>query len=404
MAVKRLVLVLNHFALPRHAPGGTRHVDLFERLRNWEARIIASNRNYFTGRWTQSQGPTFTTVWTFPPAGKQPARVLSWISYFITALFASLRAPRPEVVYASSPHLLAGLAGYVVARVRRTPLILEVRDLWPRVLVEMGVLQETSRLYRALLCLESFLYRKADAIVVLTRGVKEVLAAKGIPRGRIWLLPNGADPEDFSPPAPKEELRKRYGFDGVVFAYTGAHGPANALELLLDAAAELVDELPEVRFVLVGDGPSKQALVERAHRQAQGNVRFLAPVPKNEMPALLGAVDVGVHVLAPVPLFSYGVSPNKIFDYMAAGLPVLTNVGGEVGETVERAAAGIAVPATKLAEGIRAMSGAGIQRRQQWGACGRDFVVRHHSRLASSAHLEKLLEETVGARERCSRS
>lgn len=389
----RRVLVLNHFAAPPGAPGGTRHVELFSRLEGWEAVVLAADRNLITGRViTGAKSDLWHPVRVLPPLRREATRVLSWCSYAVAATVSGLRLPRPDVVYASTPHLLAGLAGSVLATVRRVPMVLEVRDLWPQILVDTGTLDEQSWLYRLLAGVESHLYRQAKSIVVLTPGVAGYLIRRGKAPDSITCLPNGADPEDFVVSDGRPQLRARWGLEGFVVAYAGAHGVANGLELVLEAAAELKDELPQVRFLLVGDGPTKAGLVRRAGELGLTNVMFRDPVPKRDMPALLAAVDAGLHVLAEVPLFRYGVSPNKLFDYMAAGLPVVTNTEGEVAELVDRAGAGLAVDPHGIAEGVRRMVRAETSVRDAWGRSGRDYVGRHHSRSAASRDLGALLD------------
>ena len=393
----RRVVVLNHFAAPRGAPGGTRHVELFGRLQGWDATVISSRVNYFTRTPTRLDDALYRTVPVLPYKGNGPARVLNWLSYAVTCLVAAARLPRPDVVYASSPHLLTGLAGWLLARARRAHFVLEVRDLWPVVLVEMGQLSERSRLYALLKRLEVFLYRRADAVVVMADGVRGVLVdQEGVPAARVHLVPNGADPSDFAPTASKEELRARYGLRGTVFAYTGAHGPANGLDLVLDAAAAVAREHPEVRFLLVGDGVAKEQLMARAAREGLSNVDFRAPVPKDEMAALLGAADVGLDVLADIPLFRYGVSPNKLFDYMAAGLPSITNTRGEVAALVDEAGAGLSVAPDGLSDAVRRMATSTQEERQAWGASGREYIGRTRSRTALAGKLERVLDELVG--------
>jgi lipopolysaccharide/colanic/teichoic acid biosynthesis glycosyltransferase len=395
VAVTRRVLVLNHFASPRGAPGGTRHVDLFGRLDGWDVTILAANRNLLTQRLVVGEG-LVRTVWVPPTSSANASRALSWCVYALSAFVTGSRARRPDVVYASSPHLLAGVTGWGLARLHGSRLVVEVRDLWPQVLVDMGALDERSILCRLLRRIERRLYEEADLIAVLAPGVGGALAASGVPPSRLVLLPNGADPADFVPPAGRSELRARLGLSGFVVAYTGAHGVANGLDLLLDAAAELRDERRDVRFVLVGDGPAKATLVARATRENLTNVEFWDPVAKRDMPALLGAVDLGLHVLADVPLFRYGVSPNKLFDYLAAGLPVVTNCGGDVSSLVEESGSGIAVGPRRLAQGIRLAHDAGPAQRRAWGQAGRTYVEQHHSREAVGRLLQASLDELAG--------
>ena len=239
------------------------------------------------------------------------------------AVVVGVRQRRIDVVYASSPHLLTGLAGYVVARLRRVAFVLEVRDLWPRILVDMGRLRSTSVTYRMLRRLELFLHRHADQIVVLAEGSADAIRSDCSDPPPITFIPNGSDAPMFRVVANRTALRNRYGMTGLTFVYAGAHGPANGLDLGLDAAENVQADVPDVEFMLVGDGAEKATLMNDAERRGLANVRFLRAILKSEMPELLAAADVGLHTLADVPLFRFGVSPNKLFDYMAAGLPVV---------------------------------------------------------------------------------
>lgn len=384
----RRVLVLNHFAVPRGQPGGTRHVELFDRLAGWSYLIVASRLNLTTGR-AQAPEPGFCPVRVLPYRGNGVSRILNWMSYAVTATVAALRQPRPDVVYASSPHLLAGVAGWMLARSRRSRFVLEIRDLWPQVLLDMGQLSESSAVYRCLLTVERFLYRSADAIVVMATGSVDHLRRLDVPAAKISYIPNGADPADFVPTAPRAELRERYGFDRLTAVYAGAHGPANGLHLLLDAAAQV----PEVDVVLIGDGVEKPALRRSAAQRDLTNVRFLDPVPKTEMPDVLAAADAGLHVLADVAVFRGGVSPNKVFDYMAAGLPVVTNSPGVVGDLVENAGCGWAVEPGSLLDALRDLSQTTDDERGTRGGCGARWLGDHQSRAIMAARLREQLED-----------
>jgi glycosyltransferase involved in cell wall biosynthesis len=391
---KRRVLVLNHFAVPRGSAGGTRHVELFGRLTGWDYTLIAADRNIFD----RQRYPADSSIVTVPTIGYRNSeimRVLSWLSFAVGAVIRGFLTSKPDVVYASSPHLLSGVAGWFLARVRGARFVLEIRDLWPEVLVAMGRLDERSFQYRLLVRLERWLYRSADHVVVLAEGLKTTIAEHGIHEDQISFLPNGAEPSDFARPAPRDELRGRFDLTGLVFVYAGAHGPANGLELVLDAADRVQESLPGVSFLLVGDGLSKLDLVRESHERQLQNVRFMDPIPKEDMPALLGAADVGLHVLADVPLFRYGVSPNKLFDYMAAGLPVLTNVPGEVADFIAKARGGLSTAPGDLTAGIRAMADASPLQLDEWGQSGRQHIGRHRSRAKIAGDLENLLDSLI---------
>jgi len=395
---RRRVLVFNHFAVPPDEPGGTRHTELFSQLPDWDHLIVAARTNPST-RKVQPNRPGFRFVPVTPYGSNGLARIANWVSYALTATVRCLFSggKPPKLVYASSPHLLAGLAGAVIAGFYRVPLVLEIRDMWPKVLVDMGQLTTSSPIYRVLAGLESWLYRRADRIVVLADGVGKSLVETGVPAEKITVIPNAADPAFFETDLTRAQARAAYGFESLTFVYTGAHGPANGLDLLLEAAATIGDDDPEidVEIVLVGDGLSRPSLIEQARTLGLTNVRFLDSVAKREIPRLLQAADVGIHCLADVPLFHYGVSPNKVFDYMAAGKPVLTNTPGVVSALVETADAGLAVSPGLLADGISRMTKAGEEQRSTWGSNGKRFMSENQSRQAMAARLGELLDELV---------
>lgn len=386
----RRVLVLNHFAASRAEAGGTRHVELFSRLQGWDHLIIASSLNPQTGR-TVDDSDGFVTVPVTGYASNGVSRVVNWVSYAINATIRGLRVGRVDAVYGSSPHLLAALAAWVISRVKRAPFVLEVRDLWPKVLVDMNHLSETSPIYRVLTALEEFLYSRARMIVIMAEGSRTELESRGVDPAKIVYIPNGADPADFVPQSTRADLRHHFGFRKITAVYAGAHGPANGLDLLLDGAAQV----PEVDVVLVGGGVLKGSLQADAKRRDLGNVRFLDPIPKDKIPDLLAAADVGLHVLADVELFRSAVSPNKIFDYMAAGLPTLTNCPGLVSDLVVGAGAGLAVQPESLAQGLRELLALTHQEREALGRAGTGWITAHQSRSTMAERLALVLDKSL---------
>ena len=388
MTRPRRVLVLNQFAVPRSLPGGTRHVELFERLSHWSPTIIAGRRALSGQRKVADEG-ALVTVPVTSYSGNGSSRVINWLSYTAGALMRGGICLDIDVVYGSSPHLPGAVAALILAGRHRSRFVLEVRDLWPQILVDTGALAADSLLYRALKWLERFLYRQADAIVVLAQGSVEAIAAEGIDRSKIHFIPNGADPEDFEVAADRDELRDRLGLAGTVVVYAGAHGPANGLDLALGAAAELRDT--DARFVFVGDGIAKRELMAQAAQLRLDNVEFRDPITKSEIPQLFAAADVGLHCLADIPLFHHGVSPNKLYDYMAAGLPVVTNTPGEVASMVDEAGAGEAVGPNEIAVAVKRLMALEPDERRAMGDRGRAWMASNRSRRALAASLEELL-------------
>jgi glycosyltransferase involved in cell wall biosynthesis len=249
----------------------------------------------------------------------------------------------------------------------------------------MGRLSEGSVTYRVLRALERRLYRAADAIVVLAEGSEAVIREDVGVAKQIEFIPNGADVDRFASVEPDQTRTP------LVFLYAGAHGPANGLELLLDAAEEMQARRVDVIIRLLGDGVSKARLVTDASRRGLANVEFVDPVPKDAIPAQMAEASVGLHVLADVPMFRYGVSPNKLFEYMAAGLPVITNTPGEVSHLVEASDGGFVVGPRGLADGIERMAELAPEARAQLGQHGRDWVTRERDRRRLADALESLL-------------
>ena len=387
--------MLNHFAGATTASVGTRHVEMFSRLSGWSYLIAVASHSAVDAPVNRSS-VGYLALPSLQFSGNGVDRVANWMSYSSSCLTHLAMGHRPDVVYASSPHLLTGLAGLILARRWRARFVLEIRDLWPQVLVDMGQMEASSPIYRALEKLEELLYAEADRIVVLAEGTRNHLVEQGVRRSKIELIPNAADPGDFNVARSREDLRSDFGFKRFTCVYAGAHGPANGLHLLIDAAEELTDE--SVDFVLVGHGPVKPELMRRVQSSGLQNVRFMDPIAKAEIPNLLAAADVGMHVLADVPLFGYGISPNKVFDYLAAGLPMITNVPGEIGQMVTESGGGVTVAPAGLADGIRKLAHASPQLLASMGNSGRHYMQTHQSRSAMVLRLQSLLDglESIG--------
>jgi glycosyltransferase involved in cell wall biosynthesis len=258
------------------------------------------------------------------------------VSFFLTATAEGVRrAPGPSVVVGTSPHLLTGLAAWIVARRHRVPFVFEIQDLWPDTLVAMGLTNPL--VIRPLSWLERFLYRRADAVIALSEGIRDTIASRGTDPRKIVLLPNATTDTRGALAVDRDAVRRRFGWDGKVVAiYAGSHGPANGLENVVDAALQQGGR-HDVLWVLLGDGSEKVKLVARAG--GAGHIQFLDPVGKADVHAILNGADIGVINLRWNKTFE-GARPNKIFDYLGAGLPIVTTVPGEIWRVVSEAGAG----------------------------------------------------------------
>lgn len=396
---------INQFAvLPDH-PGGTRHYEMARELvrKGVPAVVVASDLNLTRRTYQRRSGAadrrylreTVESVdFAWLPAGSYQAndwrRALSMVIFSTHVLWFLMRAPMPEgtVLIGSTPHLLSAAAARVAAFIRRVPFVLEVRDLWPESLAVSG--KGRGLLYRGLRVLADVMYRTSPSIIVLASGNIEHIQARGISSRRIHYIPNGVDPAAFEAAAPVSIAQ--IPDDKRTFVYAGAHGPANGLETVLEAAQILQQRGDESTHVLlVGDGPTKAELLASARRRQLDNVSFADPVPKALIPGLLKACAAGIMPLADVELFSHGVSPNKLFDYLSANLPVVANVPGDVARMVQEAKAGIVVPpadAEALADAMLKVSEAPDQFEG-----GLTWIRDHHDRTKLVDDLINVIEQ-----------
>jgi glycosyltransferase involved in cell wall biosynthesis len=248
-----------------------------------------------------------------------------------------------DVVFATTTPLTAGIPGILARWLRRKRFVFEVRDLWPELPRAMGVIRNPMVLW-AMGVLEWASYRSAHRLIGLSPGIVDGIAHRGVQRDRIAMVPNGCDLGIFG--ASVDPWRPEQVSPGDLMAvFAGTHGMANGLDAVLDAAAELKRRgRHDIKIVLIGQGKLKPSLEARARRENLDNVVFHAPVNKARLAGLMAETDLGLQVLANVPAFYYGTSPNKFFDYIAAGLPVLNNYPGWLAEMISGHDCGFAVP------------------------------------------------------------
>jgi glycosyltransferase involved in cell wall biosynthesis len=316
--------------------------------------------------------------------------------YLSFCLLATLRGvgmgARVDVVFASSPPIFVGLAGWIVARLRGSRFVLDVRDLWPEAVEAAGELGNPA-IGRIIARLARFLYQHADRITAVTRGFVRHIAAYADP-SRIELLPNGAAIEIFDPTRVDADLRRRLGLEGrFIVTFAGLHGFSQDLETLVESMILLKDR-SEVAFCLIGEGPVKAKAQERAEAERLANVRFLPGVPLTEITPYLTAADALVVPLRRSPIFETFV-PSKLFDSLACARPVLLLVDGEAREILEASGGGVFVEpgdAQGLAQAVLDLMALGPEARARMGERGRAFVLANYSRAAQGRRLVDLLE------------
>ena len=269
-------------------------------------------------------------------------RLSVFLKFAVGSVVVALRQPA-DVVFATTTPLTAGIPGIFARMLTRKPFVFEVRDLWPELPKAMGVITNPVVLW-LMSVLEWASYRSADRLVGLSPGIVKGIAARGVDNSRIAMVPNGCDMDLFS--TPKAAWRPDGVQDDQLLAiFTGTHGKANGLDAVLNAATVLKERGREdIRIVLVGQGREKPKLKVQAEKRGLDNVLFLDPVPKIKLSGLMAGADIGLQVLRNVPAFYFGTSPNKFFDYISAGLPVLNNYPGWLAGLIEETDCGFAVP------------------------------------------------------------
>lgn len=269
-------------------------------------------------------------------------RLRVFLKFAFGSVVVALREPA-DVVFATTTPLTAGIPGIFARWMARKPFVFEVRDLWPELPKAMGAITNPAVLWLMSL-LEWASYRSADRLVGLSPGIVEGITARGADKSRIAMVPNGCDLDLFAVP---EEAWRPDGVrdDQLLAIFTGTHGNANGLDAVLDAAAVLKERgRDNIRIALIGQGREKPKLKAEVEKLELYNVLFLDPVPKTKLVGLMAGADVGLQVLKNVPAFYFGTSPNKFFDYIAAGLPVLNNYPGWLADLIGESNCGFAVP------------------------------------------------------------
>ncbi len=270
-------------------------------------------------------------------------RSMTFVKFALRSIGVALTA-RYDLAFATTTPLTAGIPGIFARWFRGKPFVFEVRDLWPELPRAMGVIRNPLVL-GAMSVLEWVSYRSAHRLVGLSPGIVDGIARLGVPRERIALIPNGCDLDIFA--GEVEPWRPwQVKSDDLLAVFAGTHGVANGLDALLDVAAELKrrDRL-DIKLMLIGQGKLKPALQDRAIRENLDNIVFHDPVNKTRLSGLMAGADVGLQTLANISAFYYGTSPNKFFDYIAAGLPVLNNYPGWLAGMIRDNQCGFAVEA-----------------------------------------------------------
>ncbi|PLT35724.1 glycosyltransferase family 4 protein [Bacillus sp. V5-8f] len=396
------IWILNHVALKPNETGITRHYDLSKYMvqKGHEVTIFASSFLAYLFKWRNPNkknyrenvnGVVYEWVWTLPYKGNSAKRLLNMISYFFLALFRGMQLKeKPDVIVGSSVHLFACLAGYFLSKWKKASYVVEIRDLWPRTLIEFGSMSERHPVAVMFGIIEKFVYKKAEKIIVTLPGAHKYITTLGIPREKIVYIPNGIDmskQEELENPSSMEaeiaEIRKKYP---RIALYIGSHGMANSLYTIVESAEYLHRD--DTAYVFIGEGPEKEGLKKAAkHRE---NIYFFSGVPKNEVLSTVNLADVVLVSMLNTNLYRFGISLNKLNDYLMVGNPILF-AGKVYNNIVEAANAGITVPPEDpkaFADGLNQLLDLSAEQRQEIKANSFAYLYENHN-------MEKLAERFI---------
>jgi len=400
------VWIFNHYAATPNLPGGTRHYDLARELvkRGHRIAVFASSYNHSELREMKKynngaflvedhNGVKFVWLKTHPYKSNDRNRIFNMLSYSVNAerFYLKCNLDAPDIIIGSSVHLFAAYTARRIAVRMGVPFIVEIRDLWPKTLIDLG----KSRLHPFILLLgvlERYLYKKSDKIIVLLPGAAGYISGLGISGDKIVCIPNGVDMNRLRK---NRAARKDQGKFEILYA--GAVGLANNLDVLVDAADLIKDKIKNIRVRIIGDGPERGRLETESLKRGLRNISFEDPVPKDEIFPILQNADVLFFNLKDAPVFQYGISSNKLFDYMASGVPLLFSAKAG-NNPVEEAKAGLSImpgDSRLLAEAMIRLYHMPKKERDRLGRNGRAYIKEHHSIPKLADKLEYILNELV---------
>ncbi len=401
------ILYLHQFFTTPKGSGGTRSFELAKRLvaRGHAVTVVCGsliNGNTglvgpFVGGTRQGIVDGINVIEYQLPYGNQHSllqRSFAFLKYSWRVSLLALRF-KADLIFATSPPLTVAIPTMLTRMFSKSKIVVEVRDLWPESPKAMGVIKNKPLLW-SMRVLEIMLYRSAHRFVALAPGIKQAIVAMGYRAENIELIPNGSDLEENTAVSAPRLLNAPA--DTLVCLYAGTHGMANGLDAVLDAASVLKARgRNDIKFVLCGAGQTKEKLKARAADENLTNVIFLDPVSKDKVPVLMKGSDIGLQILMDVPVFYYGTSPNKFFDYIAAGLPVLVNYQGWIADMINENNCGFVVPANMPEAFADTLERAHAARKTlpKLGQSGQALAHREFDRDQLGKRLTDWLEATV---------
>jgi glycosyltransferase involved in cell wall biosynthesis len=334
-------------------------------------------------QWEMRDGIRILRLPLFPDHSRSAIRrILNYTSFMATSsLLGPVGGGKADVMYVWHPPLTMGVSAWIIGLMRSIPFVYGVHDLWPEGVEATGMLK-SRRLLKWLARLERFVYRRASAITVVSPGFKSNLVGKGVPPDKVHVLTDWANESVYRPVTPDSALAEETGMAGRFNVLFGGNiGPAQALATVLEAAQRL-SHLPDIQFVIAGDGVDKARLEALVREKGLTNVRFLGQQPAEKMPHLYALSDVLLAHFKRDPLFEISI-PSKVFAYMACRRPVLMASQGDAANLVKAAGAGVTCKAEDpdtLAKAVVDLYSMSPHERARMGDAGRQAFLQQYSR------------------------
>jgi colanic acid biosynthesis glycosyl transferase WcaI len=349
-------------------------------------------------RWEEMESVRVLRLPLYPDHSRSAVRRA--LNYWSFAASASCLGPLlcgpADVMWVYHPPLTVGIPAWWIGLLRRVPFVYEVQDMWPETLAATGMMPPAWAM-PWISRLAQFIYRHAAAVAVISPGFRRNLISKGVPAEKIHVIPNWADEEIYRPVPRDETLAAEHDLAGRFnVMYGGNLGAAQALDNVLEAAA-LLRDLPEVQFVLIGDGVDEVRLCEVAQERGLDNVRFIGRQPAERMPYFFALADALLVHLKRDPLFEITI-PSKTIAYLACGRPILSCVAGDAAEVVQSAGAGLVCPPedpAALAQAVRDLYVMPAEQREAMGQSGRRAFLANYTRAVLVDRYETLLREVA---------
>ncbi|MBB6453305.1 acetyltransferase-like isoleucine patch superfamily enzyme [Salirhabdus euzebyi] len=405
----------NHHASGPGASGGTRTYDLAKELvkQGYQVTIFASSFVHQSDVDTRFQdsnelvkeeyldGVRFIWVKTKVYTKNDWRRIKNMLDYTVRAYrYAKKLQENPDIIIGSLMHPFAPVIAYKLAKKKKAIFLFEERDLWPQTLIDVGNVSKYNPVVIGLSLLEKFLYKKANKIILLFDKAVHYVESRGIDTAKVLYLPNGVDLSRFDSyekklPSEMEQIFQQLQLENKFIAiYTGSHGITDYLDSLLLSAQAANEKRKDIHFVFVGNGPEKERLLQMKQNLGLTNVTFLPSVPKEFIPYLLEQADVGLVSLNDAELYKWGISFNKIYDYMAASLPILLLSQREESHIQNSGCGMIVNNPEEMADSLIALS-QDEDKRLEFGRKGRKYVEAYHSWENLSKKLVSVLNEEL---------